>query len=1249
MNTEDKININTKDLNNNFFKQERPIYNRLNNNNKNLKKITDNNRYERFNQTQTKKMDNFHYIQPEENDELISQNININIHQMLNSEYLNSVNDIGVNRDDNTNIENYNETKFQKEIIKVFIYIYYYEKALSEKNIFVNKENYYLINPKWISDFKSYYSYNNVKKILESKEKINNDLIDSEIDNVIDMIIKKVKLPKKPLTYGLQPLNPNLIRYINNNDNNILFIKNGIIFPSKIMHIIKNIHPEIKHCLKKILIFKNEYIYYINKEKIIVGIFRYSALFIPSYVFIYKSLELEKEEAKIMLSLNINEYLKKRNCDVQSENQILKNENGEEIGSFIKQSQKNKKTVKKNFPSERNSKIINNENLINKTSNNNKDFNTIEAKQKKKKSELINKNNNPNIRKNLENLNNNKFEEINLIKEKDFQREEPKILNNNIESDINKKDYNTLPQSQNESIPKINLKEFENFGLKINNKKLISIKNVEREIVERNKNNFPDLNFNINNLTHRHKQLLQKKDNLQNENLSMIKEIAQLNDKLKQYEEKISSQKDLINKNNNQINILQQELQKKEENNKIINEKLKEKNDIFISKDAEINNLKEEVSKLKKNEANLLDMKEMHKKLEKEKKDISQQYKLSINKNKIFESQIFKLNEEKKELLEKITHYEENMSNQMDLINNINNLNKQIDDLKKKLKQKDETIENAIKVNKQEIDQIKNEKNILENKCKAQNNEINKLMNTIREMKINKANINKSLEKNISDLKKQKEKLIKDIKQYEEQISDKKEILRKTEKDIKIKNQSKNDINIISNIYNQINQNDNNINIMNEQCFIGRNEFQFNPSQNISNQISFSKVNNIIPNPNLPMNNQFHLPVFNNNQILHFNSINMIECYSTPPLIGLKNIGSSCYKNSVLQCLSQTSDLVNFFLKESNKEKIMNNNIAKKNKNELQLCPIFFELIKNLWKKDAPYKSFSPENFLKAIGAMINNEKGHFTLHESGEAKDFILFILERIHKELKKPIENKNLFSQINSENILNCYDKNNAFAHFTNEFQNETSIISDTFYGFTETTNVCQFCKNYYNSNGQLEPICYNYGIFNILIFPLEEVRRYRDQFNKVNNSNMVNLLECFLYNQKSDYFTGDNKNYCKICEQLFDSVNTTKIYKSPNVLILLFNRGKSSNIKIDFSNELDISNFVLNKNNREIYYLYAVVTHIEENEQNGHFIAICKSPINCLWYRYNDDIVEPINNFQKDVHDFGTPYFLFYQKEK
>ena len=55
---------------------------------------------------------------------------------------------------------------------------------------------------------------------------------------------------------------------------------------------------------------------------------------------------------------------------------------------------------------------------------------------------------------------------------------------------------------------------------------------------------------------------------------------------------------------------------------------------------------------------------------------------------------------------------------------------------------------------------------------------------------------------------------------------------------------------------------------------------------------------------------------------------------------------------------------------------------------------------------------------------------------------------------------------------------------------------------------------------------PICYNYGIFNCLIFPLEEVKNMKNnsmQYNNIQiNNNRVSLYECFFYNQKSDYFT-------------------------------------------------------------------------------------------------------------------------------
>ena len=61
--------------------------------------------------------------------------------------------------------------------------------------------------------------------------------------------------------------------------------------------------------------------------------------------------------------------------------------------------------------------------------------------------------------------------------------------------------------------------------------------------------------------------------------------------------------------------------------------------------------------------------------------------------------------------------------------------------------------------------------------------------------------------------------------------------------------------------------------------------------------------------------------------------------------------------------------------------------------------------------------------------------------------------------------------------------------------------------------------------------------------------------------NNNNRVSLYECFYYNQKTYLFTGENQNYCNICNQLSDSYYTSKILVSPNILVLILNRGKGN----------------------------------------------------------------------------------------
>ena len=349
--------------------------------------------------------------------------------------------------------------------------------------------------------------------------------------------------------------------------------------------------------------------------------------------------------------------------------------------------------------------------------------------------------------------------------------------------------------------------------------------------------------------------------------------------------------------------------------------------------------------------------------------------------------------------------------------------------------------------------------------------------------------------------------------------------------------------------------------------------------------------------------------------------------------------------NSTLQCLSQTEALTNFFLKEKNKNLLLQNNW----KNQ-QLAPIYLDLIKKLWAKSGP-KSFSPYNFMN----IINNMNPLFKTGQAGDSKDFIIFVLEQLHKELKRPVNVPNDNNSIIQP--LNQYNKDNAFNYFFDSFKKECSIISDIFFGFTETTNECLYCKNIYNSQGMNNPICYNYGIFNCLIFPLEEVKNMKNlqmnnnfffQNNFVNNR--VSLQDCFIYNQKGEYFTGENRNYCNKCKQLYDSIYTSKIFVSPNVLILILNRGKGNiyNVKLDFPEILDITQFVLQKDMPKIvYYLYGVITHIGQSGPNAHFVASCKSPVDHQWYRYNDAIVNPITDIQKEVIYFGTPYILFYQK--
>ena len=111
-------------------------------------------------------------------------------------------------------------------------------------------------------------------------------------------------------------------------------------------------------------------------------------------------------------------------------------------------------------------------------------------------------------------------------------------------------------------------------------------------------------------------------------------------------------------------------------------------------------------------------------------------------------------------------------------------------------------------------------------------------------------------------------------------------------------------------------------------------------------------------------------------------------------------------------------------------------------------------------------------------------------------------------------------------------------------------------------------------------------------------------------------------------------------------FKNIYKSKYFK----IIIILNRGKGNiyDVKLDFTETIDITQFVVQKDKPQIIYnLYGVITNIGQSRPNPHFIASCKNSIDNKWYRFNDTFVITINNFQKEVIEFGAPYILFYKK--
>ncbi|XP_078162483.1 ubiquitin-specific protease 8 isoform X2 [Carex rostrata] len=164
-------------------------------------------------------------------------------------------------------------------------------------------------------------------------------------------------------------------------------------------------------------------------------------------------------------------------------------------------------------------------------------------------------------------------------------------------------------------------------------------------------------------------------------------------------------------------------------------------------------------------------------------------------------------------------------------------------------------------------------------------------------------------------------------------------------------------------------------------------------------------------------------------------------------LIGLENLGNTCFMNSAVQCLAHTQRLVEYFHGDFTKDINKNNPLGMKG----EIALAFGDLLRRLWRQDK--RAVAPHRFKSKLAHFAPQFSG-FNQHDSQE---LLAFLLDGLHEDLNG-VKSKPYLEAKDSDGRP---DAEVADEYWGNHLARNDSIIVDTCQGQYKSTLVCPECN--------------------------------------------------------------------------------------------------------------------------------------------------------------------------------------------
>ncbi|XP_026175800.1 ubiquitin carboxyl-terminal hydrolase 8 isoform X2 [Mastacembelus armatus] len=331
-------------------------------------------------------------------------------------------------------------------------------------------------------------------------------------------------------------------------------------------------------------------------------------------------------------------------------------------------------------------------------------------------------------------------------------------------------------------------------------------------------------------------------------------------------------------------------------------------------------------------------------------------------------------------------------------------------------------------------------------------------------------------------------------------------------------------------------------------------------------------------------------------------------------LTGLRNLGNTCYMNSILQCLCITPAMADYFNNNCYLEDINRYNVLG---HKGEVAEEFGVIMKALWS--GLYKCISPRDFKITIG-KINDQ---FASYDQQDSQELLLFLMDGLHEDLNKA-DNRKRYKEEENDHLVD--QKAADLAWSKHKLLNE-SIIVALFQGQFKSTVQCLTC---HCKSRTFETFMY-------LSLPLASTSK-------------CSLQDCLRLFSKEERLTDNNKVFCRHCKAHRDSTKKLEIWKVPPILLVHLKRfsyegrwKQKLQTSVDFPLDgLDLAQYVIGpKSNLKRYSLYGVSNHYGGLD-GGHYTAYCKNALKQHWYKFDDHEVTEISTSSVKS---SAAYILFY----